>query len=81
MSSDEALGWTANLVLVAGLWFVGKKKRWAFLLTLVGELAWTAISVVRRMPDMFAVCAVFAALAAVNYYRWGKGPQASQEKK
>ena len=36
-------GWAANAVLVSGLWFVGNRLWWAFLLTAVGEVVWVVI--------------------------------------
>jgi nicotinamide riboside transporter PnuC len=66
------LAWLANATLVAGLWFVGKRRRWAFLLTFLGEASWVVVSASRGSADMLAICLVFAALAVVNFVRWGK---------
>jgi hypothetical protein len=63
-------GWIANVFLVAGLWFVGNRLKWAFLLTIVGEVAWVFIAVARDQYDMAAICAVFTLLALRNLLLW-----------
>jgi hypothetical protein len=63
-------GWIANIILVSGLWFVGERVWWAFLLTIIGELAWTVIAVNRGEWDLAAICFVFALIALRNLVRW-----------
>lgn len=66
----------ANLLIVAGLWFAGSRKRWAFLLTAAGEAAWTAYSAYGGMWDLTWICAVFTVIGVVNFVRWGKASAA-----
>jgi hypothetical protein len=66
------IGWFANIFIVIGLWFVGNKRRSAFLFTVAGELLWTGYATYRQMWDLALICAVFAGLAARNWVLWGK---------
>ena len=67
-------GWAANAVLFSGLWFVGNRLWWAFLLTIVGEVVWVVIAVNRHQYDLAAICAVFALLALRNLLKWRAQP-------
>lgn len=67
-------GWGASIVLFAGLWFVGNRARWAFLFTIVGEVAWVVIALNREQYDLAAICAVFGLLALRSLILWGPPP-------
>jgi len=64
------MGWFANIFIVFGLWFIGNKKRFAFVFTFIGETIWTIYSFSIGMYDLAAVCALFAMLAARNWLKW-----------
>jgi hypothetical protein len=64
--------WLANLLIVIGLWMVGSKRRSAFIFTFAGEAVWTAVSASKGMYDLAAICALFAVLAARNWWKWGR---------
>ena len=65
------MGWFANVFLVVGLWMVGNKARWAFILTAVGEAIWTVTSILRGQFDLAFICVVFTILAIRNWFKWG----------
>lgn len=67
------LGWVANIFLLVGLWFLGKDRRWPFLLTFVGETVWLVAILTSTlvMWDMAFICVVFAMLALNNWRKWG----------
>ncbi len=67
-------GWGANVVLFSGLWFVGNRLWWAFLLTAVGEVVWVVIAWNRGQIDLAAICAVFALVAVRNLLKWRNQP-------
>jgi hypothetical protein len=66
------MDWIGNLCIVIGLWFIGSKKRWAFLFSVVGESAWIVYSVMHELWSLAFICAVFAGLAVRSYVKWGK---------
>ena len=62
--------WFANALLLLGFWLVGKKNRWGFAFTCVGEVIWFVASLDRGWWDSAALCGVFALIAGWNLYRW-----------
>jgi hypothetical protein len=64
--------WIANALVLVGLFLVGGKRRSAFVWTFAGEVLWTIAGIRAGMYDLASICAVFAAMAAVNWWRWGK---------
>ena len=66
------MGWIGNIFIIFGLWFVGNKKRWAFILSVIGEVCWIIHSLLIQMYDLAIICVVFALLAARSWYKWGK---------
>ncbi len=69
-------GWGANVVLFSGLWFVGNRLWWAFLLTIVGEVVWVVIAINREQYDLAAICALFSGVALRNLVRWRRSRSA-----
>ena len=66
------MGWIGNIFIVIGLWYIGNKKRWAFVFSMIGEAVWVVYAMTIGLYDLAAICVVFFALAARNYYEWGK---------
>jgi nicotinamide riboside transporter PnuC len=66
------MDWIGNIFIVIGLWYIGNKKRWAFLFSVVGETCWIIYSLTIGLYSLAAICVVFAFLAARSYYKWGK---------
>lgn len=60
----------ANLLIIAGLYYIGGRKRWAFLLTGVGEAVWTVYSLATVQWDLAWICAIFTVLAVRNFVLW-----------
>ena len=56
------LGWFGNIFIVAGLWYIGNQKRWAFLLTTFGEVIWILHSYLQGQTDLMVICILFAIL-------------------
>ncbi len=66
------MGWVGNLILWYGLFLVGSKRRAAFVWTIIGEAIWVVIASYYGWWDLAVSCCVFIALAAYNWYQWGK---------
>lgn len=64
-------GWLGNIFIVIGLWFVGDRKRSAFIFTIIGELIWAGYAMHLGMWDLAIICLVFALLALRNWFKWG----------
>lgn len=71
-----ALSWLGTLLLLIGLWYVGAKKRWAFLFTIAGELLILVYSLHIRAWSIAFIGLTFSWLAARNWYLWGKSDPA-----
>lgn len=67
----SALGWVGNVFLCWGIWEIGNKRRYAHLLTVVGELAWIVKSLMVREYDLAVICGVFTFLATRCWVKWG----------
>lgn len=66
------LSWIGTALLLIGLWFIGLKKRWAFIFTFFGELLILLYSVHIRAWSIAFIGATFSFLAARNWILWGK---------
>lgn len=66
------LGWIANALLVVGLAGIGRKWRPSFLFQFAGEVLWSVKAAADGQAHLLAICVVFAALAALNFYQWRK---------
>ena len=66
----QLISWIGNVFICAGLWHIGSKKRWAFLLSIVGEVFWIIYSVNNRLWSLAFICCVFAALALRKFFKW-----------
>ncbi len=67
----STLGWIGNVFLVWGIWEIGNKRRFAHLLTVVGESAWIVKSLIVGQYDLAFICAIFLVLAARCWVKWG----------
>lgn len=65
------LGWVGNVFLVWGIWEIGNRRRFAHLLTVIGETAWIAKSLIVGQYDLAFICVVFLVLAARCWVKWG----------
>lgn len=70
--------WFANVLILIGLFLNGGKHRACFVFAAVGELIWTAVSVTKSQWDLAAICVVFAIMAVINFFRWGRQTQGDQ---
>lgn len=68
--NDELIGWIGNFILIVATYKIGDKKRYAFLLTFLGELVWLIASLMKGSPSMSFLCIIFGGLALINYWKW-----------
>ncbi len=71
------MDWIGNVCIVIGLWFIGSKKRWAFIFSVIGEVSWIIYSLTRpdHLYSLAIICAVFASMAVRGWVKWGKNDQ------
>jgi hypothetical protein len=72
MNFIDILSWTGNVFICLGLWYIGTKKWWAFLFSIIGEAVWFVYAIEIRMWSLAFITAVFAGLAVRNLYLWRK---------
>jgi hypothetical protein len=70
MITITILSWIGNACLIAGLYGIGNKWRPAFLLSIVGELAWIVTASVRHDWALVSMCSIFGAMAVRSYIKW-----------
>lgn len=66
------LGWLGNIFLIWGIWEIGNKRRFAHLLTMIGEAAWIGkcLLLTPQVWDLAFICAIFFVLAARCWVLW-----------
>ena len=66
------MGWIGNALIVFGAWQIGHKRRWGFLLTIVGGLCWVLVGIQLSRPDMVAIELIMGLVAFRNFLKWRK---------
>jgi len=66
------MDWIGNVFIVVGLWYIGNKKRWAFLFSIAGETAWIIYSLSIGLYSLAFICTIFGTLALRSYIKWGR---------
>lgn len=69
------MGWVGNVFLILGLVLAGRKWKHAYAWTVAGEVLWLIESAKLVRWDMIVLCAVFAVIAAWNWWQWVRGEQ------
>jgi hypothetical protein len=72
LTHTDILSWVGNVFICLGLWYMGAKKWWAFLFSIVGETAWVVYSVEMKLWSLAFITVVFAGLAVRNLNLWRK---------
>lgn len=68
----NALNWAGSFLILTGLYFIGEKKRFAFIFTFFGELCILSWALSTRAWPIVFVGVTFAFMAARNWVRWGQ---------
>jgi nicotinamide riboside transporter PnuC len=69
---DFLLQWVGNLFVFLGVWYVGEKKRFCFLYSIIGNVLWVWYSCRTHLWSMVFLAGLFTILAVRNWYKWGK---------
>jgi amino acid transporter len=71
------MGWLASLILLAGTYSLGYRRREAFIFLFVGELLWALVGINRSEWDLVFVCICFALLMVRNFIKWKEDDEES----
>lgn len=66
----ELISWFAGACELTGLWIIGTKNKWGFILNILGCLAWIAVAIF-ELPATGLLLVVVPALF-VNFYNFLK---------
>lgn len=65
------LQWAGNVFIVSSVWFIGKKKRWAWILSGIGNAMWLAYAALSHNQVALGVLSgIFIWLAYRNWLMW-----------
>jgi len=68
----EMWSWVLAAVGVTGIFFVGKKVIWAWLILLVNECIWIAYALVTDQYGFIVMATAYAAVYIKSYIAWRK---------
>ena len=68
----NGLGWIGNVLICLGLYYMGGKRWWAFVFSLLGNLVWTAYALEIRLWSAACLSIVMVLLSARGLYLWNK---------
>jgi len=66
------MDWAGNIFICLGIWYIGEKRRFAFLFSIVGEAFWLVYSLQHQLYSLAFIVAVFGVLAFRNWILWGR---------
>ena len=67
------LSYIVGIITCLGLYLVGRKNKYGFLVTFFNEFLWAYwIAVTPGTKGLFVVCIVTAVISLKSYFRWGK---------
>jgi hypothetical protein len=66
------LGWIGNALIIAGHWCLGKKLRFAFVLSILGGCCWVVEGIRIAKPDLIFIEITLACIGFRNFLKWGK---------
>jgi len=68
----NVLGWVGNAVILAGMIGVAHRRRGAFLLGAVGNLAYVVKGCLTWQHDLVAIEILVITVALYSWWKWGK---------
>lgn len=64
------MGWIANILFVVGVYVLGNKKRYGFILNGIANAIYGVVGITHSMPDLLAISGIMTGLNAWNYWKW-----------
>lgn len=75
MSAETAWTWALfgfELIGVTGMWFVGRRYWWGWLIVLLHSFPWAIYSVIYEKPGFIAMSFMWWTVNATNMIKWRK---------
>lgn len=75
MSAETTWTWVLfffELIGITGMWFVGRKFWWGWLIVLLHSIPWVIYSVIYGKPGFIAMSVMWWTVNAVNMTKWRK---------
>jgi hypothetical protein len=66
--------WILAVIGVIGIYFVGRKHRWAWLWLIFNECLWVGYAITTKQYGFIASAIAYAAVYIRSYIHWSKGP-------
>lgn len=66
------MGYLGSASVLTGMWFIGRKWRFGFLLGVVGEIFWFTRGWQANEIDLMALAIIFSGMNAWNWIKWGR---------
>lgn len=64
------VGFIATALTLFGMYIVGCKSRFGFIVALIGEGFWAWRGFTMHLPDLVILAGIFAVMNTWNYWRW-----------
>jgi hypothetical protein len=65
-------GWFGNAFILTGISAVAYKKRWGFILGIIGNLLWAIRGLSTCQYDLIAIQVIIVLLQGFSYWNWGR---------
>ncbi len=65
-------GFIGSTLILIGMWFIGRKNKFGFVLGLAGEACWFYRGIQTGLFDLFVLSSVFAIMHIYNYIQWSR---------
>lgn len=66
------MGYLGSASVLTGMWFIGRKWRFGFLLGALGEVFWFTRGYQASETDLMALAVVFTLMNLSNWLKWGR---------
>lgn len=64
------LAWLALAFELSGNWLIGDKRRWGFVVKVLGSLAWLAVAVLSGIHGLIAASILGGLISVRNFVHW-----------
>lgn len=69
---SEYWSWILAVIGVSGMYFVGKKTVWGWLVLLVNEVLWTVYAIVTQQYGFIVMALAYATVYVKSFFSWRK---------
>jgi len=68
--SNQIWSWVLAIIGAGGIFVVGKKNMWGWLILMVNELLWTAYALVTKQYGFLVAVVLYSAAYIKSYIEW-----------